>query len=93
MGGIASEYADFVIVTDDNPRNEDPEEIRSQIINSCNDAIEISDRAEAIKKGIDTGKKGDSIIIAGKGHEKYQIIGQDTVPFSDQETVRNILGK
>tara|TARA_B100000586_G_scaffold219954_1_gene166962 strand:- start:926 stop:2359 length:1434 start_codon:yes stop_codon:yes gene_type:complete len=93
MGGIASEYADFVIVTDDNPRNEDPEEIRSQIINNCNDALEISDRAEAIKKGIETGKKGDSIIIAGKGHEKYQVIGQDTIPFSDQETVRNILGK
>ena len=92
MGEIAENFSDKVIITDDNPRDEDPKKIREAILKGCPSAIEISDRHEAISKAISTGKKGDSIIIAGKGHEKIQIIGKNEIPFSDQETVRNIIG-
>ena len=92
MGEIAENFSDKVIITDDNPRDENPKKIREAILKGCPSAIEISDRHEAISKAISTGKKGDSIIIAGKGHEKIQIIGKNEIPFSDQETVRNIIG-
>ncbi|MEC9414685.1 MAG: UDP-N-acetylmuramoyl-L-alanyl-D-glutamate--2,6-diaminopimelate ligase [Pseudomonadota bacterium] len=92
MGEIAENFSDKVIITDDNPRDENPKKIREAILKNCPSAIEISDRQEAISKAISMGEKGDSIIIAGKGHEKIQIIGNNEIPFSDQETVRNIIG-
>lgn len=91
MGEIAEKYADVVIVTDDNPRNEDPAIIRAEIKKTARKALEIGDRAEAIKEAINLAQTGDSVIIAGKGHETGQIIGQNIIKFSDKETILKIL--
>jgi UDP-N-acetylmuramoyl-L-alanyl-D-glutamate--2,6-diaminopimelate ligase len=87
MGRIAAENADHVIVTDDNPRSENPAAIRSAILADAPRAIEIGDRAEAIRRAIAQLNSGDVLLIAGKGHETGQIIGDRVVPFSDHETV------
>lgn len=86
MGEIAARQADDVVVTDDNPRTEDAAEIRHQVMKGCPNAREIGDRGEAIRTVIAELKKGDSLVIAGKGHETGQIIGTEVHPFSDQET-------
>lgn len=88
MGEAAAEHADVVIVTDDNPRSEDPATIRKAILAAAPDAVEIADRAEAILRAIDALESGDALIIAGKGHESGQIIGDDVVPFDDAEHAR-----
>lgn len=85
MGEIASRQADDVIVTDDNPRSEDPAKIRATILGGTKGAREIGDRAEAIHTVIRELKKGDTLVIAGKGHETGQIIGSQVLPFSDQD--------
>jgi UDP-N-acetylmuramoyl-L-alanyl-D-glutamate--2,6-diaminopimelate ligase len=87
MGRIAAENADRVIVTDDNPRSESPAAIRAAILAAATGASEIGDRAEAIHAGIAGLKSGDVLLIAGKGHETGQIIGDRIVPFSDHEAV------
>jgi len=92
MGEIAKKFADIIIITDDNPRNEDPKKIRKDIIKSCLSFTEIPDREEAISKAISIAKDGDSILIAGKGHEKFQIIENKKFPFSDQKIVKDIIG-
>jgi UDP-N-acetylmuramoyl-L-alanyl-D-glutamate--2,6-diaminopimelate ligase len=86
MGEIASRQADDVIVTDDNPRSEDPAKIRAAVLGGARGAREIGDRAEAIHTVIGELKKGDTLVIAGKGHETGQIVGTDILPFSDQDT-------
>jgi UDP-N-acetylmuramoyl-L-alanyl-D-glutamate--2,6-diaminopimelate ligase len=86
MGAIAAKHADTVIVTDDNPRSEDPATIRAEILTAVPEGIEIGDRGEAIAQAIAGLQKGDTLLIAGKGHETGQIIGDTVVPFSDQET-------
>ncbi|HPE48809.1 MAG TPA: UDP-N-acetylmuramoyl-L-alanyl-D-glutamate--2,6-diaminopimelate ligase [Hyphomonas sp.] len=91
MGEIAARQADDVIVTDDNPRTENAAEIRRQVLAGCPGAREIGDRAEAIRTVIAELKKGDTLVIAGKGHETGQIIGKDIHPFSDQETALSAL--
>ena len=91
MGAIACEYADQVIVTDDNPRYEDPTFIRQQILAACPDATEIADRRQAIRSAIAQLKEGDIVLIAGKGHETGQIIGNTTYPFDDQIEVETFL--
>ncbi|MBN8827905.1 MAG: UDP-N-acetylmuramoyl-L-alanyl-D-glutamate--2,6-diaminopimelate ligase [Sphingobacteriia bacterium] len=84
MGKIACEFANTVIITDDNPRNEIPSEIRKEILSACKEnAIEIADRKDAIAKAIQISKKEDIVLIAGKGHEKYQIIGDQILDFDD----------
>jgi len=85
MGAAAAEHADVRIVTDDNPRSEDPAVIRSEILNSDPDATECGDRAEAILRGVDALEPGDALLIAGKGHEKGQTIGDAVFPFDDVE--------
>ena len=85
MGEVAAKYADEVIVTDDNPRSEDAAAIRSAVLEGCPDALEIGDRAEAIKAGIARLQRGDTLLIAGKGHETGQIVGSEILPFSDQD--------
>lgn len=85
MGEVASRQADEVIVTDDNPRSEDPAAIRAAILAGARDAREVGDRAEAIRMVVRELKKGDTLVIAGKGHETGQIIGADILPFSDQD--------
>lgn len=91
MGRIAAENADRVIVTDDNPRGENPAAIRAAILADTPGAAEIGDRAEAIQRAIADLKKGDVLLIAGKGHETGQIIGDRVVPFSDHEAVATAL--
>jgi UDP-N-acetylmuramoyl-L-alanyl-D-glutamate--2,6-diaminopimelate ligase len=91
MGAIAAERADRVIVTDDNPRSEDPGAIRAAILAGAPGADEIGDRQEAIRRAVADLEAGDVLLIAGKGHETGQIIGQKIVPFSDQEAVLDAL--
>ncbi|MCA0274104.1 MAG: UDP-N-acetylmuramoyl-L-alanyl-D-glutamate--2,6-diaminopimelate ligase [Proteobacteria bacterium] len=85
MGEAAAEFADVVIVTDDNPRSEDPAAIRAEVLKGCPEATEVGDRAEAILRGVDALLPGDALLIAGKGHETGQIIGSDIYPFDDAE--------
>ena len=87
MGITAEELADIAIVTDDNPRNEDPATIRKDIMRSMKKPIEIMGRKEAIIYGLSLLKPKDILLIAGKGHENYQIIGNNKIYFSDRETV------
>ncbi len=87
MGAIAAENADSVIITDDNPRSENPQMIRSAIMAAAKGAREIGDRAEAIRTAIAGLQPGDALLIAGKGHETGQIVGDKTLPFSDHEAV------
>jgi UDP-N-acetylmuramoyl-L-alanyl-D-glutamate--2,6-diaminopimelate ligase len=91
MGAIAAENADSVIVTDDNPRSENPAEIRAAILAAAKGAREIGDRNEAIRAGIAALEPGDALLIAGKGHETGQIVGGQTLPFSDHEAVASAL--
>ena len=93
MGEIAVKNADVVIVTDDNPRNETPAAIRSEILAAAPGAREIGDRAEAIKTAVAMMGKGDVVLVAGKGHETGQIIGSSVVPFSDHEELRRAMGQ
>lgn len=91
MGAIGAKFSDVVIVTDDNPRSEDPAAIRSEILAGCPGAIEIGDRASAIQHAIAMLASGDALLIAGKGHETGQIIKGVTYPFSDQDVARAAL--
>ena len=85
MGQAAAENADMVIVTDDNPRSEDPASIRAAVLDGAPDAMEVGDRAEAILRGVDALEPGDALLIAGKGHETGQTVGDDVLPFDDVE--------
>jgi UDP-N-acetylmuramoyl-L-alanyl-D-glutamate--2,6-diaminopimelate ligase len=87
MGEIATDNADSVIVTDDNPRSENPAAIRSAILSAAKGARDIGDRAEAIRTAIAGLQLGDALLIAGKGHETGQIVGNSTLPFSDHDAV------
>jgi UDP-N-acetylmuramoyl-L-alanyl-D-glutamate--2,6-diaminopimelate ligase len=91
MGAIAAENADHVIVTDDNPRSENPGTIRAAILAAASGAKEIGDRAEAIRTAIAGLKAGDALLIAGKGHETGQIVGDRLLPFSDHDAVASAL--
>ena len=88
MGAAAAEFADVAIVTDDNPRSELPAAIRKAVLEGCPSATEIGDRAEAILTGVDALQPGDVLLIAGKGHETGQIVGQEILPFDDAEQAR-----
>ena len=85
MGRAAAEHADMVIVTDDNPRSENPATIRDAVMQGCPDAMNVADRAEAILRGVDALGPGDALLILGKGHETGQIVGEDVFPFDDAE--------
>jgi len=83
MGEIAGRLADVAIVTDDNPRSEDPAAIRAQVRAGCPDALEIGDRREAIRHAVSLMREGDVVVIAGKGHEQGQIVAGVVHPFDD----------
>jgi UDP-N-acetylmuramoyl-L-alanyl-D-glutamate--2,6-diaminopimelate ligase len=87
MGAIAAEQADVVIVTDDNPRSENPAAIRASILAAARGATEIGDRGEAIRRTVAALQPGDVLLVAGKGHESGQIVGDRVLPFSDHEAV------
>jgi UDP-N-acetylmuramoyl-L-alanyl-D-glutamate--2,6-diaminopimelate ligase len=88
MGRIAAERADFVIVTDDNPRGEKAADIRRAIMEACPNAQEIGDRRKAIAAGIAELSEGDVLVLAGKGHEEGQIVGDKILPFNDTQVAR-----
>ena len=100
MGKIAGESSDYCIITNDNPRTEDPEDIIKAILvgikesglSEANYEV-ITDREEAIRRGIEIAKSGDVLLIAGKGHENYQIIGKKKFDFDDKEIARKYLKK
>ncbi len=85
MGAAAHMNSDLVFVTDDNPRSEDPAAIRAAVLEGCPEAVEVGDRAEAILRAVDVLEPGDALLIAGKGHETGQIVGDDVLPFDDSE--------
>jgi UDP-N-acetylmuramoyl-L-alanyl-D-glutamate--2,6-diaminopimelate ligase len=91
MGRIAVDNADRVIVTDDNPRTEEPAKIRAAILADAPGAVEIGDRRQAIDAAVAELRRGDVLLVAGKGHETGQIIGKQTLPFSDHEAVEAAL--
>jgi UDP-N-acetylmuramoyl-L-alanyl-D-glutamate--2,6-diaminopimelate ligase len=94
MGRIASELADRVIVTSDNPRSEDPVAIAREIVAGIADAAQATvelDRRSAIGLAIAGAAHGDVVVVAGKGHEDYQIVGTQTLHFDDREEVRAAL--
>ncbi len=88
MGEIASHYADHIFITDDNPRHEDAAQIRAQIIANCPTAENIAARDNAISIAINGAEKYDIVLVAGKGHENGQIIGNDIIPFNDADYIR-----
>jgi UDP-N-acetylmuramoyl-L-alanyl-D-glutamate--2,6-diaminopimelate ligase len=91
MGRIAAAKADLAIVTDDNPRSENPAAIRKQILSAAPDAVEIGDRAAAIADAVAKLERGDVLLVAGKGHETGQTIGTIVIPFSDHDAVEAAL--
>lgn len=93
MGEIAAREADLVIVTDDNPRSEDPAEIRKAILKGCPNAEEIADREAAIRRGVALLKDGDCLLVAGKGHETGQTIAGVVHPFDDRDVSRRALAE
>jgi len=93
MGSVAQLHADKVIVTDDNPRTEDAAKIRSQILGAASNALEIADRAQAIAAAVQGLGPDDLLVVAGKGHEQGQIIGDESHPFDDVEVVEAALGE
>lgn len=95
MGRIATEKSDWVIFTNDNPRTEDPEKIMKDIINGVEKTNYevILDRHEAIKKALNKINKEDIVLILGKGHEDYQILGHEKIHFDDSEEIKNYIKK
>jgi UDP-N-acetylmuramoyl-L-alanyl-D-glutamate--2,6-diaminopimelate ligase len=93
MGRIAAELADLVVVTDDNPRDEDPATIRGAILagtagaDSAAEVVEIADRREAIAHAVGWARRGDVVLVAGKGHETGQTAAGVTRPFDDRDEV------
>lgn len=92
MAKTAFDHADRVIITDDNPRHEDPESIRKTLLQACPTAMEIADRREAIATALAKCGPGDVCIIAGKGHETGQIVGDTVLPFSDRDVAQKEIG-
>jgi UDP-N-acetylmuramoyl-L-alanyl-D-glutamate--2,6-diaminopimelate ligase len=92
MGQAAARLADRAIVTDDNPRSEDPASIRAAILAACPGAIEIGDRAKAIETALNGLAAGDVLVVAGKGHEQGQTVGKTVLPFDDVSVIRRLAG-
>ena len=91
MGEVAAGLADRVIITDDNPRREDPALIRRAILDACPGAVEIDDRGRAIRTAVAGLAASDGLLIAGKGHEREQIVGDRTIAFDDAEVARSAM--
>ena len=92
MGAAAARLADVAIVTDDNPRSEDPAAIRAAVLAACPGGREIGDRERAIAEALNGLGPGDVLAVAGKGHEQGQTIGDAVIPFDDVSVVRRLVG-
>jgi UDP-N-acetylmuramoyl-L-alanyl-D-glutamate--2,6-diaminopimelate ligase len=92
MGEAAMRLADVVIVTDDNPRGENPSDIRAAILAAAPGARNVGDRRAAIAAGLNELRAGDVLVVAGKGHEQGQIVGTETIPFDDAAVIRDLAG-
>ena len=95
MGRIAADLADLVVVTSDNPRTEDPDAIIAQIMDGVRGATNVTveaDRRRAVEAALTMAKAGDTVLLAGKGHEAYQIVGDERIPFSDAQVAAEVLG-
>jgi UDP-N-acetylmuramoyl-L-alanyl-D-glutamate--2,6-diaminopimelate ligase len=95
MGQVAAELSDFVVLTSDNPRSEDPIDIMNDALvgirrKDTSHLVE-PDRAAAIKRAIEEARDGDIVLLAGKGHETYQVLKDRTIPFDDREVAREVL--
>jgi len=90
--GAAARLADVAIVTDDNPRSENPALIRAAILAACPGGIEIGDRRAAIAAGAKMLGPDDVLVVAGKGHEQGQIVGAEKIPFDDAAVIRELAG-
>ncbi|WP_294172617.1 cyanophycin synthetase, partial [uncultured Sphingomonas sp.] len=88
MGAVAARTSDLVIVTDDNPRNEDPAKIRREVLAGAPGACEIGGRRQAIAAALAEARTGDIVLLAGKGHETGQIVGDQLLPFDDAQVAR-----
>lgn len=96
MGAVAERYANQVVLADDNPRTENPDQIIQDILSGIEDSSRVSieqDRAKAIAYAIQNSQENDVVLIAGKGHEEYQLIGDQKIPFSDRDEVHRLLGE
>jgi UDP-N-acetylmuramoyl-L-alanyl-D-glutamate--2,6-diaminopimelate ligase len=95
MGRLAADLADLAIVTSDNPRTEDPERIIDDVVAgmSGGSVERVADRREAMARALEIGREGDTVLLAGKGHETYQVIGTTRLPFDEGEIVRGLLGR
>lgn len=91
MGEAAARHADVIVVTDDNPRSEDPRTIRAAILAACPNARDIGDRATAIETALNELAPGDVLVVAGKGHEQGQIVGGTVLPFDDASVIRGLI--
>ena len=92
MGAACGRYADRIIVTDDNPRSEDPAAIRAEVMAGCLDAVEIGGREAAIAAALSDLGPGDVLAVAGKGHEQGQVVGDTVLPFDDVSVIRALVG-
>jgi UDP-N-acetylmuramoyl-L-alanyl-D-glutamate--2,6-diaminopimelate ligase len=91
MGAIAAANSDIAIITDDNPRSEDPTIIRAEIKAACPEGLMVGDRRAAIAKALELAGGGDVVVVAGKGHESGQILADRTIPFDDRVVVRELI--
>jgi UDP-N-acetylmuramoyl-L-alanyl-D-glutamate--2,6-diaminopimelate ligase len=94
MGRIAAEQSDLPIVTSDNPRTEDPESIIDEVVAGMGSGprLRIADRREAIQRALEAARPGDTVLLAGKGHETYQVVGTSKLPFDERDIVRELTG-
>ena len=98
MGAVAARLSDVLVITSDNPRSEPPEAILEEIQRGINgyrraERHVVVDRREAIAKALEMAGPGDAVVIAGKGHETYQVLRDRTVPFDDRQVARDVLGR
>jgi UDP-N-acetylmuramoyl-L-alanyl-D-glutamate--2,6-diaminopimelate ligase len=97
MGKIAGDLSDIAVVTSDNPRTEDPDSIVDQIVAGMTDCkaevVRITDRTEAIRYAISRAGKDDVVLLCGKGHETYQVIGEEKIHYDEREIVKEIINQ
>jgi UDP-N-acetylmuramoyl-L-alanyl-D-glutamate--2,6-diaminopimelate ligase len=94
MGGVAGQLSDIIIVTSDNPRTEDPQRIIDEIVAGIPHGTHVTqevDRRAAIHSALQQARSGDVVLVAGKGHEDYQVIGKEKIHFSDREIVEELI--